>query len=181
MNKVSSTEYQNKHITTHQEEIRKMFGAVSEEIEVKVSATEAWQLYGTLRLAKLLEEELTDDIHKVEIIHGDGDVGTIVKLTFPPELGTSDFSYYKEKITKIDDEKRVKEAEAIEGVYIDVGFSLFRVRFEVTEKSENSCITKTTIEYEIKEEASANTSLVSIEPMVKLMEVAANYLVKNKK
>ncbi|XP_059667426.1 norbelladine synthase-like [Cornus florida] len=155
-----------------------MFGTVSEEMEVKVSATEAWKLYGTLQLAKLIEEELTDVIHKLEI-HGDGGVGTILNITFPP--GTPFFSSYKEKFTKMDHEKRVKEAEVIEGGYLDLGFTLYRGRFEVIEKSENTCITKTTIEYEIKEEAAANASIVSIQPMVKIMEVAANYFIKNKK
>ncbi|XP_059669416.1 norbelladine synthase-like [Cornus florida] len=156
-----------------------MFGRVSEEMEVQVSATEAWELYGTLRLAKLCEEELSDIIHKVDIIQGDGGVGTIVKLTFPP--GTPVFSSYKEKFTKIDNEKRVKETEVTEGAYLEIGFTLYRVRFEIIEKTENSCIIKTTVEYEIKEEAAANASLVSIQPLVKLMEASANSLIKNHK
>ncbi|XP_059627955.1 norbelladine synthase-like [Cornus florida] len=156
-----------------------MFGTISEEMEVQVSATEAWQLYGTLRLARLSEEELSDVIHKIDIVEGDGGAGTILKITFPP--GTPVFSYYKEKFTKIDDENRVKEAEVIEGAYLEIGFTLYRVRFEIIEKSENSCITKSTIEYEIKEEAAANASLVSIQPLVNLMEASANYLLKNRK
>ncbi|XP_059669773.1 norbelladine synthase-like [Cornus florida] len=154
-----------------------MFGTVSEEMEVKVSATEAWKVYGTLQLAKLVDKELTDVVHKLEIIHGDGGVGTILKVTFPP--GTP-LSSYKEKFTKMDEEKRLKEAEVIEGGYLDLGFTLYRSRFEVIEKSKNSCITKGTIEYEIKEEAAANASIVSIQTMVKAMEIAANFLTKNK-
>ncbi|XP_059667427.1 norbelladine synthase-like [Cornus florida] len=156
-----------------------MLGSVSEEMEVQVSAKEVWELYGTHRLIKFVEEELTDVIHKLEIVQGDGGAGTILKITFPP--GKSTFSSYKEKLIKIDNEKRVKEAEVIEGGYLDLGFTLYKVRFEVMEKSENCCISKFTIEYEIKEEAAANASMVSIKPLVNIMGIAANYLIKNKK
>jgi hypothetical protein len=42
------------------------------------------------------------------------------------ELGTP-LSGYKEKYTKVDNEKRLKEAEVIEGGYLELGFTLFRV------------------------------------------------------
>lgn len=63
-----------------------MFGQLSHELEINVPASEAWELYGTLRLAKLLEEDGTL-IQKFELTEGDGGIGTILKLTFPP--GTS--------------------------------------------------------------------------------------------
>jgi hypothetical protein len=60
-----------------------MVGQLSHEVEVKVPASEAWALYGTLRLAKLVGEELSTLFEKIETIEGDGGVGTIVKLMFP--------------------------------------------------------------------------------------------------
>ncbi|KAG5547763.1 hypothetical protein RHGRI_013450 [Rhododendron griersonianum] len=76
---------------------------------------------------------------------------------------------YKEKLTKVDDEKRVKEAEAVEGRYLDVGFTLYRVRFEVCRHIDD-----------LKEDAVANASMVSIQMLVTLMEAATNYLkIKN--
>ncbi|KAA8540151.1 hypothetical protein F0562_026843 [Nyssa sinensis] len=155
-----------------------MFGTVSEEMEINVGASEAWELYGSLQLAKLVGEELTQVVDKIEVIEGDGGVGTVLKLTFPP--GMSVFSCYKEKFTKVDDEKRVKETEVVEGGYLDLGFTLVRARFEVIEKTQISCITKSTIEYELQEGAAANASIVSIQPLVNIMEVAATYLLQNK-
>lgn len=83
----------------------------------------------------------------------------------------------------MDDEKRVKETEVVEGGILDLGFTLYRIRFEVIEKVgfPNQCITKATIEYEVKEEAAANASLVSIEPLTAIMKGAADYLLKNYK
>ncbi|CAL5364744.1 unnamed protein product [Camellia sinensis] len=146
-----------------------MLGTVSEEIEVNVSASQAWELYGTLQLTKFAGEELTNVIDKIEIVQGDGGVGTILNLVFPP--GTPGFLSYKEKFTKVDDEKRVKEAEVIEGGYLDLGFTLYRVRFEIIEKGKENCITRSTIEYDAKEDAAANaSSMISIQPLVLLME-----------
>lgn len=63
---------------------------------------------------------------------------------------------------------------------MELGFTLFRVRLEVIEKGEESSIIKSTIEYEVKEENAANASLVTIQPVATIAELAKNYLNKNK-
>ncbi|KAL2558894.1 S-norcoclaurine synthase 2 [Forsythia ovata] len=154
-----------------------MFGTVSDEREVGVPASEAWKLYGSLELAKIVGEALPNLFEKIEVVEGGGGAGTIIKLYFPPGAGLAP---YKEKFTVVDDEKRVKETEVVEGGFLDMGFTLYRVRLQVIEKENNSssssCITKSTIEYEVKEESAANASFVSIQPLVNIMDVAANYL-----
>jgi hypothetical protein len=75
---------------------------------------------------------------------------------------------------------RIKEVEVVEGRYLDIGFTLVRIRFEVIEKGEDSSIIKSTIEYEIKEEDAANVSLVSIQTLANIVEVGKNYLNRNK-
>lgn len=58
-----------------------MVGKLSHEIEVNVPASEAWELYGTLRLGKLIvEEAFPGVIEKIEVIEADGEAGTIVKI-----------------------------------------------------------------------------------------------------
>ena len=59
-----------------------MFGQLSHELGVNMPASEAWELYSTLRLAKLVEEEPASGIEKIKVIEGDGGPGTILKLTF---------------------------------------------------------------------------------------------------
>lgn len=61
-----------------------MVGQVSHE--VNVSASEAWELYRTLQFSKLVEELLSNVIEKIELIEGDGVVGTIIKLTYAPSM-----------------------------------------------------------------------------------------------
>ncbi|XP_065624684.1 norbelladine synthase [Quercus suber] len=155
-----------------------MSGQLSHELEVNVPASEAWELYGRLGLAKLLVED-GSIVEKIEVIEGDGGIGTILKIV-SNELGSHGFSVQREKFTKYDNEKRMKELEVMEGGYLDLGLTLFRVRFEIIEKDNDSCIIKSTIEYDIKEEAVANTSNVTTDLVAKIGEIAKNYLIKNK-
>ncbi|KAL0282907.1 UNVERIFIED_CONTAM: hypothetical protein Sangu_2923400 [Sesamum angustifolium] len=145
-----------------------MVARIWEEMEVKVPASEAWKLYGSLYLAKVVVEALPDRFSKFEVM---------MNL----ETGTAGPASYKEKYTVVDDERRVKEAELVEGGFLDLGFTLYRVRGEVIEKEgkKEECIVRGTIEYEVKEEAAANAALVSIEPLRALMQAAADYLTRN--
>jgi hypothetical protein len=74
----------------------------------------------------------------------------------------------------------LKEVQVIEGGYLDIGFTLYRVLFEIIEKGDDSCIIKSTIEFDVKEEAAANASYVTIEPLAKVAELAKTLLIKNK-
>ena len=81
----------------------------------------------------------------------------------------------------MDCENRIKEKEIIEGGYLEAGFTSFRIRFEVIEKGEESSIIKTILEYQLKDEASGNVSLVSyaIEEVDNIAKLAKTHLNKN--
>ncbi|KAF5819679.1 putative (S)-norcoclaurine synthase [Helianthus annuus] len=154
-----------------------MFGTLSEEAEVKVPASKAWALFGTLELAKLVDGKIFE---AVDVIEGDGGAGTILKLTFKPGLG---FSYCKEKFTKVDHASMVKESQVVEGGILDIGLNLYRMRVEIKENPKDglgsTCVMKLTIEYDIKEEFAANASLVTTEPLLAIMSVANEHLLKS--
>ena len=76
----------------------------------------------------------------------------------------------------MDDEKRVKESQVIEGGFLDLGFTLYRVRLEIIEKTQVSSIIKSTIEYHVNEDAAANASLVSIQPFADIALTVKNSL-----
>ncbi|KAK9072675.1 hypothetical protein SSX86_009110 [Deinandra increscens subsp. villosa] len=156
----------------------KMFGTLTEEVGVKVSPTKAWAVYrNTLEFGQLVVGKVFE---AVDVVEGDGGPGTILKIILKPGLG---FSYYKEKITKVDDANMVKEAELVEGWFLDIGFDLYRMRFEIKEnmkdESGSSCLLKLTIEYEVKEEFVANASLVTMEPLLDVISVANGYLLQS--
>ncbi|KAL8519716.1 hypothetical protein ACS0TY_010593 [Phlomoides rotata] len=156
-----------------------MFGTVSEEKEVKVPASEAWELYRSLELVKIVLEALPTIVAKYDVVEGDGAPGTLVHVFFVPGM-MGGLTSYKEKFTVVDDEKRVKEVEVVEGGYLDQGFVLYRVRFEVIEIEGNEeCVTRATIEYEVKDEVAENAAFVSILPYVAIMQFAADHLHQN--
>ncbi|KAF3432649.1 hypothetical protein FNV43_RR23751 [Rhamnella rubrinervis] len=150
-----------------------MAGQVSHELEVDVAASQVWEIYGGLRLAQLVQQQLSNLLEDYQVIQGDGGVGTVLKLTFVPGLP---YRVAKEKFTKVDDEKRVKETEIIEGGFLELGFTLYRVRLEIIEKTQVSCIIKSTIEYHVNEDAAANASLVSIQPFADIALTVKNSL-----
>lgn len=90
---------------------------------------------------------------------------------------------YTEKFTVVDNERRIKVAKLVEGGYLHLGFTSYLVRIEVMEKEgkPNECITRTTIEFELKEEAVANASLPKIQYFTNLMEYVTDYLHQNHK
>jgi len=61
-----------------------MKGSTVHEHETDVPASDLWAIYGTLRAAELTVELLPHILAKFEVISGDGGVGTILHLTFPP-------------------------------------------------------------------------------------------------
>ena len=87
----------------------------------------------------------------------------------------------KEKFMVVDHEKRVKEVEVVEGGFLDLGFTLYRVRFKVieVEGNEKQCIIRYGIEYELKEEAAANVALIAIQTLIAVVQHSIQYLLHN--
>ncbi|TYH21349.1 hypothetical protein ES288_A04G037300v1 [Gossypium darwinii] len=135
---------------------------ITREPEVNAPASEAWELYRKLGLLDLIDRKLTNIFQSTEVLKGDGGVGTVVKLTFVPgnssytekitvmddqkrvkvTKGLEENSSYTDKFTVIDDQKRVKETKGLEGDCLDIGCSVQIIEFEIIEKSQNSSIIK---------------------------------------
>ncbi|KAK2967987.1 hypothetical protein RJ640_023403 [Escallonia rubra] len=151
----------------------KTHGKISSEMEVEVPASQAWDLYGTL---KLIDVVVPDLFKEIKILEGDGGEGTILDLIFNPG---APFASYEERIHKVDDENMVKEIDVSKGGFLDLGFTLFRICWEVIEKTPSSCITRVSITFDVKEDSVANLSYVSILPFIGMMKATTNYLLKN--
>ncbi|XP_071718369.1 norbelladine synthase-like [Rutidosis leptorrhynchoides] len=128
-----------------------MLGRISDDVEVKASISEAWEVYNSAKIARIIQEEL-GYLFTVALVAGDGGIGTILQVTFRP--GVSTLTPYKEKFTKIDHEKKRREIEIIEGGYLDdFGLTSCRVIIELIEKpnDKSSCIVRLSFEYEANE------------------------------
>lgn len=89
-------------------------------------------------------------------------------------------THYKEKFVKIDHEKRLKEAIIVEGGYLDMGFKSYLVRLEILEKSSDSSIIRSTIEYEVEEEHAQNAAFVTTDALASISQVVSKYLIEKK-
>lgn len=86
----------------------------------------------------------------------------------------------KERFTVIDDNRRIKETEVIEGGYKDMGFHLYRIRLEIIENGTESSVVRSTIEYDVDDNFAENASLVSTKSLETIAEVVGRYLTEKK-
>ncbi|KAJ0013696.1 hypothetical protein Pint_21018 [Pistacia integerrima] len=145
-----------------------MHGQLSQDTVVAAAASAVWDVYRGLELGRLVNQLLPDVLGKVEVIEGDGSVGT-------PGTG-----YMKEIFTKIDEEKRVKEAETIEGGFKALGFNVYRARFEIIEKDSATSVIRSTIEYEVDDELANLASHVTTKQVEILAEAIGKHLCEKK-
>ena len=61
-----------------------MKGSLSHELETGHSAGDVWEVYGSLLLGQLIPQVLPDIFSNVEVVEGDGAVGTVLHLTYIP-------------------------------------------------------------------------------------------------
>ncbi|OMO51102.1 hypothetical protein COLO4_37817 [Corchorus olitorius] len=155
-----------------------MHGHITQDTPVAVPAAAVWEAYSGLELGKLVDKLLPDVIGRVEVVEGDGGVGTLVKLTFPP--GSPGSGYMIEKFIKNDDEARVKETELVEGGYKDLGFDSYRIRLEIIEKDSESSIIRSSVEYEIDDKLAELASHVNTKPLEIMAETIGKHLSEKK-
>ncbi|KAF0892227.1 hypothetical protein E2562_014818 [Oryza meyeriana var. granulata] len=167
-----------------------MKGSQSHELETDVPASELWEIYGTLRAAELLPELLPHILAKAELVSGDGGVGTVVQLTFPPgeplkesffmDYGIPGLQSYKERFVRVDNENYVKEAEAVEGDILKLGFLSYMIRFEIIQKGTNTSVIRSTVEYEIGDGHPELQAMVSTASLAVAAEKFAEYIKEQK-
>jgi hypothetical protein len=93
-------------------------------------------------------------------------------LCSAPLLGIPGLQSYKEKFIKVDNENYIKEAEAINGDILKLGFEAYMIRFEIIPKGANSSVIRSTIEYVI---ADAHPELEAMVSTATLAETAQKF------
>ncbi|XP_055824549.1 norbelladine synthase-like [Solanum dulcamara] len=149
-----------------------MLGKFTEQVQINAAASEVWNLYGTNELANFAVEKLPHIVDKVELIEGNGGAGTLLQVSLPGNPP------YKEKYVIVDDEKRVKEVEIVEGGYLDLGFNFYGIKFEVIENGENSSFIKLTIDFETKDVEKIHLTIGNLQAFVAIMKASVDYLEK---
>ncbi|MCL7026741.1 hypothetical protein MKW94_006420 [Papaver nudicaule] len=104
------------------------------EMRVNASASDIWAVYSSHDLPKLVVRLLPSAIESIDYIEGNGGVGSILRLVFPP--GSVPLTY-KEKFITIDHRRRLKEVLMIEGGFLAMGVTFCMDSFRIID---NSCI-----------------------------------------
>ncbi|XP_042517547.1 norbelladine synthase-like [Macadamia integrifolia] len=147
-----------------------MHGKLFHEAVISAPANKVWDIYSTPKLGHLINQSLTSFLN-VELLNGDGGEGSAVMIKFQ-----SGAAPLVERVTKIDNENRIKVAELIEGCFLEIGFQLYRLSYEIIEKEANISIVKTTIEYEIEEQFISNVVFLTTKPFEAFATVVDLYL-----
>jgi hypothetical protein len=72
-------------LTTKRQPRKKMKGSLYHEYdETGIPAEEVWPVYGTLLVGQLLHQLLPHLFKSVELVEGDGGVGTVLRINFSP-------------------------------------------------------------------------------------------------
>ncbi|KAK8622747.1 hypothetical protein V6N13_117650 [Hibiscus sabdariffa] len=148
---------------------------LTDELQVNVGANRVWELYRHLGISRLTAQQLKNVIQNVQVLEGDGGVGTMLKLTFVP--GNSS---YTERFIVINDEKKVKVAKGLEGGCLAIGCSVQIVRFDIIEKTKDSCIIRSDIAYAVKKEFEANDPKPNIQLLAAAAQIAKRFLESSK-
>ncbi|KAL4310975.1 hypothetical protein GQ457_01G004730 [Hibiscus cannabinus] len=148
---------------------------LTDELQVNVGADRVWELYRNLGISRLTAQQLKNVIQNIQVLEGDGGVGTLLKLTFVP--GNSS---YTERFIVINDEKRVKVAKGLEGGCLAIGCSDQIVQFDIIEKTKDSCIIRSDIAYAVKKGFEANDPKPNIELLAAAAQIAKKFLESSK-
>ncbi|XP_028779872.1 phytohormone-binding protein-like [Neltuma alba] len=90
-------------------------------------------------------------VKDVQVIEGDGGVGTILLFTLCPRAST--VGYQKERISELDVVSHEIGIEVVEGGYLNRGFSYFKTMFQLSAKpSEDQTLVNVKIYYESESE-----------------------------
>ncbi|KAI3898891.1 hypothetical protein MKW92_031907 [Papaver armeniacum] len=143
--------------------------------EVPTSADSVWAVYGSPDIPRLLRDVLLPDVfEKLDVIEGNGGVGTVLEVALHPGVVARS---YKEKFETIDHEKRLMEVSVIEGGFLDMGCTSYLNKIHVVEKTSKSCVIKSSIIYEVKEECADEMSkLITTIQLESMADVISKYV-----
>ncbi|KAI3841007.1 hypothetical protein MKX03_018238 [Papaver bracteatum] len=131
------------------------------------SAHDVWAVYSSSDLPKLIVELLPDVFEKIEIVEGNGGLGTVLHLVYP-------------HVITMDNQKRLKEVRQIEGGYLEMGCTFYMDSFQILKKTNDSCTIRSITKYEVSAElAEKVSSHVSVESLVVLASAISKYIIRN--
>ncbi|KAI3962657.1 hypothetical protein MKW92_042656 [Papaver armeniacum] len=109
---------------------------LSSELEVAAPAEFVWAVFSSKEVPKLVPKLLPSAFEKVEILEGDGGLGTVIDIRHS-------------SLHTVNNQEHLKEIQHIEGGYLDMGVTFFIESFRVIKKDADSCIIKSTVRFKV--------------------------------
>ncbi|KAI3991606.1 hypothetical protein MKX01_015091 [Papaver californicum] len=158
-----------------------MRGHATNEMDViGASADEIWAVYGSKDLWKLMTKLQPDIFDRVGLVAFDGGVGTIIHMVTTPGLNGLHIHDFDVELVRIDHDNKVLVVQQIRGGYLDLGYSFFRITFEVLAKDDSSCVIRTTTSVEMDQKFESNASVIAVDEIYGMAKAIAKYVLDNK-
>ncbi|KAG0488094.1 hypothetical protein HPP92_006638 [Vanilla planifolia] len=124
-------------------------GSFSKETPLSVPIDRLWKAR-ILDAHNLLPKIFPAFISSVEIIEGDGGIGTVGKVNLTEVVGGYDF--VKSKIEELDNEKHIVKESVVEGGLIGTKLNSYTLEHRFEEGGEGKTVERLTVEYESLDE-----------------------------
>ncbi|RWR76478.1 pathogenesis-related protein 1-like protein [Cinnamomum micranthum f. kanehirae] len=120
-------------------------GSFTEEKESMLPPSRLWK--ASIRDAlNLLPKIMPEFTASYQLLQGDGGVGSIRQLNCTPVF--EDFTYVKDRVDIMDDEKHVFKCTVIEGGEIGRKLKSYSIEVQFQATSSGGCLSKMTVEYD---------------------------------
>ncbi|TKY66570.1 Phytohormone-binding protein [Spatholobus suberectus] len=124
---------------------RAMIKEFNTQTEVSVRLEALWAALSK-DIMTIVPKVLPNIVKDVQLIEGDGGVGTILIFNFLS--GVSLLSYQKEKITELDEISHEIGLQVIEGGYLNQGLSYYKTSFQLSAIAEHKTSVNVKISYD---------------------------------
>ncbi|PSE86103.1 hypothetical protein C7G75_19525, partial [Acinetobacter nosocomialis] len=120
-------------------------GSISSEVESPVEAKRLWNAF-VKDGHNLLPKQIPELFSSITFIQGDGGIGSIKQINFTP--ANKDFSFVKERIEEVDEEKLVYRYSHIEAGMLGKKLASAQYEFKYTPKPSGGCVCTAVFHYD---------------------------------
>ncbi|KAI9093382.1 hypothetical protein K1719_027396 [Acacia pycnantha] len=152
---------------------------IKAETEVSIGLEKLWQILSNPNeFVAIAPNIVPEQIKEMQVIEGDGGVGTIILTTPWSILPGSAGASYQEKITELDAAAHEIAFEYVEGGFMDRGFSYLKTNMKLCAKGENKTEVNVKITYEsyIDEESTHRLSKTAVSSALNFLSSLGKYL-----
>ncbi|CAN0826456.1 Phytohormone-binding protein CSBP [Linum grandiflorum] len=127
---------------------------IRSQSKVRVDLDILWKSL-TKDLHVVVPKSIPDKVKDIQVLHGDGGVGTILIFNFTP--GRDNFTdmaprYQKEEIVEFDETRHRIGLEVVKGGHRDHGFSFYKTTFQLSGLEQGETVVDVTVTYEYEKE-----------------------------